>query len=654
MRVHNSRDVSRKRRKAICQCLKEKFKIYCENTTLHGFRYVTVHQSTIIESVLWLLVCIMSIIFSIILMMRLWHNYDANPTSTVISTNKPIWSIYFPAVTICNNNKVYNPHAKIFGNILSKHGINHSQSEKLFISLMKLTRPDKIDVDNLTATRALEVLGFTVDRLMYELMQPCKSMLLRCAWLGQKLNCSDIFKAVKSREGYCCAFNYHYYLDRLYGRYRKTSTRTAFKSGKGVGSVLFNQMGTTLKDVISQTTKSNFGGEIWRYDNYDLKNTSEDSDRSNIPSDELPGIGEIQKVPGSGRDVGLAVALNIEAEHYKSSNTPFAGATVLIHDPHDYPDIGIHSITVLPGHTIGVGISGTTTKSSNNLRQLPLIKRMCFFENEVSNTLYILIVKGLKNYSFQSCVSNCIYMRVHKYCGCLPFYYPNENSRTCFLTDIDCILNHRRTLSTYETSFNSECNCLPQCTDTFYDVTSESIPVQDVGYNSEITFVAFACSHNINNKNASFVYVFFRKISYIEYRTQNILSWDTLLASFGGIFGLCLGGSVISLVELLYYITREIFYRPKGGSTSTSPSPKKNLPAASELFLSAPLKDPKWKKLNTKREMNDDEGPVYVLANRMFIRQKENDDNNETSINNKNNNINKVMSKKVKFQRYYD
>lgn len=35
---------------------------------------------------------------------------------------------------------------------------------------MKLTRPDKTDVDNLTATRALEVLGFTVDRLMYEVL----------------------------------------------------------------------------------------------------------------------------------------------------------------------------------------------------------------------------------------------------------------------------------------------------------------------------------------------------------------------------------------------------------------------------------------------------------------------------------------------------
>ncbi|KAL2721737.1 sodium channel protein Nach-like [Vespula maculifrons] len=585
MRVHSFRSISRRRRKAISQCLREKIKIYCKNTTLHGFRYLTVHQSTIIESMLWFLVCIMSIIFCIILMMRLWHNFDENPTATAISTTNPIWNIYFPGVTICNNNKVYNPHAKIFGNILSRNGINHSQSEKFFVSLMKLTRPDKTDVDNLTATRALEVLGFTVDRLMYELMQPCKTMLLRCAWLGQKFNCSDIFKAVKSREGYCCAFNYHFNLDRPYG-----------------------------------------------YDNYDLKNSSEENDRSDIPSEELPGIGQIQKAPGSGRDVGLAVALNVEGEHYKSSNRPFAGATVLIHDPKDYPDIGIHSISVLPGHVMGIGISGTTTESSQDLRQLPLKRRMCLFQDEV---------RGKSNYSFQSCVSNCIYMRVHKYCGCLPFYYPNENSRTCFLTDIDCILNHRRIVSTYETSFENECNCLPQCSDTFYDVVSESIAIEDVGYNSEIT-------RDLDNKNASFIYVYFRDISYIEYRKQNIMSWDSLLASFGGIFGLCLGGSVISLVELLYYIVREFFYLRKG-----STSAKRNFPAASELFVSTPLKDSKWKKFNGQREMNYNERPIYVVANRKLLRRQEKNYNDNNSITTINNNSN-VLLRKIKFQRYYD
>lgn len=37
------------------------------------------------------------------------------------------------------------------------------------------------------------------------------------------------------------------------------------------------------------------------------------------------------------------------------------------------------------------------------------------------------------------------------------------------------------------------------------------------------------------------------------------MTWDGLLASFGGIFGLCLGGSVLSLVEIVYYATFRLY-----------------------------------------------------------------------------------------------
>lgn len=33
------------------------------------------------------------------------------------------------------------------------------------------------------------------------------------------------------------------------------------------------------------------------------------------------------------------------------------------------------------------------------------------------------------------------------------------------------------------------------------------------------------------------------------------MTWDGLFASIGGIFGLCLGGSVLSLVEMGYFFT---------------------------------------------------------------------------------------------------
>lgn len=54
--------------------------------------------------------------------------------------------------------------------------------------------------------------------------------------------------------------------------------------------------------------------------------------------------------------------------------------------------------------------------------------------------------------------------------------------------------------------------------------------------------------------------VHYRDMTCIKYRQDIFMSWDTLLAAFGGIFGLCLGGSVISLIEFIYCFTFKLFH----------------------------------------------------------------------------------------------
>lgn len=51
----------------------------------------------------------------------------------------------------------------------------------------------------------------------------------------------------------------------------------------------------------------------------------------------------------------------------------------------------------------------------------------------------------------------------------------------------------------------------------------------------------------------------FKDLTCIKYRRDMYMTWDGLFASFGGIFGLCLGGSVISLVELFYFYTLRLY-----------------------------------------------------------------------------------------------
>lgn len=89
--------------------------------------------------------------------------------------------------------------------------------------------------------------------------------------------------------------------------------------------------------------------------------------------------------------------------------------------------------------------------------------------------------------------------------------------------------------------------------------------------------------------NATTLKVHFKDLTCIKYRRDMYMTWDGLLAAFGGIFGLCLGGSVISLVETAYYFTFRFYtklnserLRANGTQASTrqvSPLAHKKSPA---------------------------------------------------------------------------
>lgn len=56
---------------------------------------------------IWLFVCLISIGFTTVMGMIAWVRFRTTPTITTIETmTYPIWKIPFPAVTVCNINKI--------------------------------------------------------------------------------------------------------------------------------------------------------------------------------------------------------------------------------------------------------------------------------------------------------------------------------------------------------------------------------------------------------------------------------------------------------------------------------------------------------------------------------------------------------------------
>lgn len=75
-------------------------------------------------------------------------------------------------------------------------------------NLAKLITPEYIDALYLKTYQILEEMGYTTDKLMFELMQPCENMIKNCAWLGKIVPCDTLFRVARSSEGFCCSFNY--------------------------------------------------------------------------------------------------------------------------------------------------------------------------------------------------------------------------------------------------------------------------------------------------------------------------------------------------------------------------------------------------------------------------------------------------------------
>lgn len=91
--------------------LRNGFKYYCKNTSLHGFHYIYSESKFMV--VLWAFMCICSGIFCYYLILLQLRRYNQNRISTTIATTAyPIWKVNFPAVTICNFNSVYKDNMK--------------------------------------------------------------------------------------------------------------------------------------------------------------------------------------------------------------------------------------------------------------------------------------------------------------------------------------------------------------------------------------------------------------------------------------------------------------------------------------------------------------------------------------------------------------
>ncbi|XP_059352662.1 pickpocket protein 28-like [Daphnia carinata] len=252
------------------------------------------------------------------------------------------------------------------------------------------------------------------------------------------------------------------------------------------------------------------------------------------------------KAYGEGVQMGLTVLLDAQIDDYALTSSFFHGFKVLIHHPEDQPDPSTKGFAVSPGNEVYVGVTASSIFSTEDVRLLAPTARNCRYNNE--NTL---------NYFSRYSQSNCLMERMAKtivrQCGCLPFYFlvGDEATPTCRYKKKPCVQ------SAFHDFYKKDVHCPVNCNTTSYsaDISRGQFPNGD--------FVSSRMARDINpniisngsylQNNVALVHVFFRDRSGIQYRRDVRYEWQDFVSAVGGLLGLGVGFSLLSLMEILYF-----------------------------------------------------------------------------------------------------
>ncbi|XP_022131157.2 pickpocket protein 11-like [Pieris rapae] len=215
---------------------------------------------------------------------------------------------------------------------------------------------------------------------------------------------------------------------------------------------------------------------------------------------------------------------------------------VYIHSPDEIITSTTPSYNIDIEAAVSFGLSVWTTRISEELRVTSLRIRKCRFINEATNDRYPI-------YSYSHCLLECRINVIKTLCGCIPhFYKPLAHETICHIRQLKCLIRYKReilTLSTESINLNGlpsssrECGCLNTCELDQYlkdreDFTTEtSFTTLDIGITT------------------------FPKVRVV--RDIIVHSYDILLRS-GGVINLCIGSSVISLMEILVTFIKTCHY----------------------------------------------------------------------------------------------
>ncbi|XP_063703632.1 pickpocket protein 28-like [Culicoides brevitarsis] len=244
---------------------------------------------------------------------------------------------------------------------------------------------------------------------------------------------------------------------------------------------------------------------------------------------------------------------------------------VFVHHPYDFPwDDGNVLSYSDPFSSPSIVIMPEMIKTPLELRlSIPPDERNCYFDGERN-------LKFFKIYSKSNCELECLTNITLGECKCVKYWMPRyPGTPICSITEYNCssywinFIFNGNTVATVlknveESGVPYKCNCFDRCNSVKYfarESKSEKQKSENVAYGSSKTDTDIEMPSNfsafVDAKQAFFIILKFNfeKSQFLSYKRIVPYNYSDFIANCGGLLGLFMGISLLSLVEIIYFCT---------------------------------------------------------------------------------------------------
>ncbi|CAH1404772.1 unnamed protein product [Nezara viridula] len=211
-----------------------------------------------------------------------------------------------------------------------------------------------------------------------------------------------------------------------------------------------------------------------------------------------------------------------------------------VHAPTEIPDSSNKYFLVSRNMERDTSFRFQETVASKDLRRLDPKQRQCRFYNEP------LEKSDDEIYSYNYCRMKCRKSMAFEYCGCAPYFYKKEEGiPVCNVEGLACLAKYAKNLIRMQdkNGKGKKCDCAFLCETTDFYIDKNAVRKWTYPVPCNIRF-RWAIEH----------------YSKTRLKRDIIFGLEDLLVSLGGTAALFLGSSVLSFVEVIYYLTLRLFW----------------------------------------------------------------------------------------------